>query len=107
MFDRLLEELRSTGISFKEGGWSTSPGTDYGAALLDGSAETVWADDAMQEQALSGSVHLFTRDAGRNQMLCVQSALSRAGVSWRLNSIQYEEDTRLTHYEWVFELETM
>lgn len=105
MLDRLMEELEKTGIAFKSGGWSAAPGTDYGAAALDGSAETVWADNVMVEQALGGTVDLFTRDEGLPQMKAVQAALNRAGVSWRLSSIQYEEDTRLTHYEWTFELE--
>lgn len=107
MYEQLLEKLKATGIPFEDGGWSVAPASDYGTAALDGSGAALWADDAMQEQAVSGTVHLFTRDAGRKQMQTVQAALNSAGVSWRLNSIQYEEGTRLTHHEWVFELEAM
>lgn len=107
MFERLLEELRKTGIAFERTAWATAPGTDYGVAALDGGGDTVWADDAMQEQALSGTVDLFTRDEGYPQMFAVQEALNRSGVSWRINSIQYEEGTGLMHYEWVFELEAI
>lgn len=107
MFDKLLEELRATGIDFAHAAWRAAPNTDYGTAALDGGGDTVWADDAMQEQALTGAVHLFTRDAGHAQMQAVQAALNRAGVCWRFTSSQYEEDTRLTHYEWAFELEAV
>ena len=31
-------------------------------------------------------------------------ALDAAGIAWYLNSIQYEEDTGLIHYEWVWEV---
>lgn len=107
MYERLMEELKSTGISFKEGGWRSAPGTDYGIVTIDGQAESVWADNAMQEQAITGTVHLFTRDDGKMQMKAVQNAMNRAGVSWRLDSRQFEEDTRLTHWAWGFELEAM
>ena len=26
------------------------------------------------------------------------------GLSWNLNSVQYEEDTKFIHYEWIFEV---
>lgn len=107
MFERLMELLKETDIAFREGGWSTAPAGDYGAAALDGGADTVWADDQMREQAMSGAVHLFTRDDGRRQMALVQDALNKSGASWRLSYIGYEEDTRLTHYEWSFEMEAM
>jgi hypothetical protein len=107
MYEQLLDELRRTGISFKDGGWRTSPGTDYGVLLMDGGGATIWADDVIQEQAITGAVHLFTRDDGRAQMQSVQAALARAGVCWRLESIRYEEGTRLTHYEWSIELEAL
>lgn len=107
MIETLLDELRSTGISFEDTGWSVAPGTDHGIVALEGGGEALWADDEMQEQAIRGAVHLFTADAGRGQMMAVQAALKRAGVGFRLSSIQYEANTRLTHYEWVFELEAM
>lgn len=106
-FDKLLCELRSTGIAFEDTGWSVAPGTDHGIVRIEGGADTVWADDAMQEQAVRGAVHLFTKDDGRGQMKAVQNAMNRAGVSWRFSSRQYEETTRLTHYEWIFELEAI
>lgn len=33
----------------------------------------------------------------------VQEALDEVS-SWQLNSIQYEDDTGLTHYEWTWEV---
>ncbi|MBP3657578.1 MAG: hypothetical protein J6K32_12925 [Clostridia bacterium] len=82
-----------------------APGTDHGILRLDGGAATVWADDQIQEQALSGSVHVFTADDGHSQMQSVQAAMTRAGIRWRLAYIQYEERSRLTHYTWNIELE--
>lgn len=35
----------------------------------------------------------------------IQNNMNRAqGVSWRLNSVQYEDDTNMIHYEWEFEV---
>ena len=34
-----------------------------------------------------------------------EASLNRCqGLTWRLNSIQYEEDTGFTHYEWEWEV---
>ena len=107
MLDRLMQELKATGLEFRRGGWAKAPATDYGAVALDGAGATVWADGAMVEQALTGTVDMYTRDEGIPQMLAVQQAFKRAGVSWRLNTVIYERDTRLTHYEWTFELEAV
>lgn len=107
MLNTLIDALNATGIAFKETGWSKAPGTDYGAVALDGSGASVWADDQMTEQAITGTVDLFTLDSGIAQMKSVQQALCDCKISWRLNTIQYEEDTGLTHYEWVFEMEAI
>ena len=34
----------------------------------------------------------------------VPAALEGIGAAWYLNSVQYEEDTGLTHWEWVWEV---
>lgn len=37
-------------------------------------------------------------------MESVPQALDRSGeIAWYLNSVQYEEDTELIHYEWAWE----
>ena len=107
MFEELKKALENTGIPFEETAWSPAPSADYGTIALDGQGESVWADDQMEHQAMQGTVDLFTHGPGRAQMQTVQTALDASGVSWRLNSIQYEENTKLTHYEWVFELEAI
>lgn len=70
----------------------------------DGAGEAVFANGSMQNQVLSGTVDLYTRTPDdRTLFNGVQNALN--GVcAWRLNSIQFEEDTGLTHYEWVWEV---
>lgn len=106
MLKRLLEKLRGTGIPFAETAWKKAPAGSYGVVDLDGQADAVWADNRMKAQAIEGTVDLFTRGSGEDAAKAVQSAMGECGVSWRLNSIQYEEDTGLRHFEWVFRTES-
>ena len=70
----------------------------------DTQAESVWADDRMQEQSIQGTVDYYTKTENDPAWRQIQEALSDARVSWRLNSIQYEQETKYIHYEWVWEL---
>lgn len=101
-YNAMITRLAATGIPFREAGWDEAPAAPWGVYAIDGSAEDLWGDSQMEHQVLTGTVDLFVMGPGRDQMQLVQQAL--AGVSWRLNSVQYESDTRLTHYEWVFEV---
>lgn len=70
----------------------------------DGAGDTVFGDGQMQNQAIAGTVDLYTDDPDNAELFeGVQAALN--GVcAWRLNFVQYEDDTGLTHYEWVWEV---
>ncbi len=69
----------------------------------DGSGDTLFADGRMQAQVITGTVDLFTLTPEDTALFqAIQTALD--GVcAWRLNSIQYEDDTGMTHYEWAWE----
>ena len=105
MYDRLIEHLKKTGIPFAEAAWSKAPKTDYGVYALDGAADTVWGDNRIIHQAMEGTVDLYTHGPDMEQAKQIQTALDAAGVSWQLSSTQFEEDTRLTHWEWIFQME--
>lgn len=70
----------------------------------DGSGETVWADGKMQEQVITGTIDYFTKVEYDPTFWTIQDALRDAGLSFRLESIQYEGDPKYIHYEWVFEV---
>ncbi len=72
----------------------------------DSQAAALWAGGAMIEQAIQGTIDYFTRTENDPQVMQIQSALTDADISWRLNSVQYEDDTRYIHYEWIFEVES-
>jgi hypothetical protein len=71
----------------------------------DGQANGEYADGKMQDQVIQGTIDYFTRTKNDPNVKEIQKALN--GVcSWWLNSVQYEDDTKYIHYEWVFETET-
>lgn len=81
------------------------PSPPYIVWAEDGAGDMVVANGRMQNQAIAGTVDLFTDDPENTALFDgVQAALDEV-CAWELNSIQYEDDTGLTHYEWVWEVE--
>lgn len=80
------------------------PASKYIVWAEDGAGDTVFANGGMQNQAITGTVDLFTDDPEDTTLFAgVQGALD--GVcAWRLNSVQHEGETGLTHYEWAWEV---
>lgn len=108
MYNNLITLLQALGIPYAEGAWNRAPQTgDYLVYALDGQGDSLWGDDAQQQQAILGSVDLFCRSVDRTNFEAVQNALKASGVSWHLNSISREPQNRLIHYEWAFELEVL
>ena len=73
----------------------------------------VWAEDGDNdlaannihaERCFEGTIDLFTKTEGDSLLAAVPAALEGIGAAYYLNSVQYEEDTGLLHYEWVFEV---
>src|SRR5665648_36728 len=70
----------------------------------DGQADSVWADGRMKEQTITGTIDYFTKIEYDPNFNAIQEALNEIGVSYQLNSIQYESDTKYIHTEWVFDI---
>jgi len=70
----------------------------------DGEGDSVSADDKKVEQSLTGTIDYFTKTEFDPVIKQIQDKLNEADISWKLNSVQYEEDTKYIHYEWVWEL---
>lgn len=70
----------------------------------DGQADSGHGDNRMITQVITGTVDYFTRMEDDPNFFAIQSALNGVDIAWRLNSIQFEDDTKLVHYEWVWEL---
>ena len=70
----------------------------------DTQADAVYADGKMKEQGIQGTIDLFTKTEYDPKFAQIQTALNNAGISFYLDSIQYEEDTKLIHYQWIFSI---
>lgn len=106
MYNELIKALRELHIPLAEYAWDVRPDTDYLVIGIDSEASSLQADDYKVNQAPQGTVDLFSKSNDREMMQSVQNVLNTfEGCAWYLNSVQYEDDTRLLHWEWVFSLE--
>ena len=70
----------------------------------DGQVDSVWAEGRMQEQVIQGTIDYFTKTENDPNVIAIQDALNSAEISFRLNSVQYEDETKYIHFEWLFEV---
>lgn len=62
------------------------------------------ADDRHAERAVEGTTDLYTQQEFDPWAGQFEAALDADGtIAWRLNSVQFEEDTGTWHYEWVWQ----
>lgn len=108
MFNTLLGLLQATGIPFKAYSWNPAPDNLYGILSLDSSPGSLFGDGKVQLQIVEGTVDLFLKDVSTENPIKVQEVLNDMdGCAWKLNSVQYEEDTHFIHWEWLIQLEMM
>lgn len=74
----------------------------------------VWQEDGVNdleadgrhiERAVTGTTDLYTKRENDPWKEAFEASMDNAPtIAWHLNSIQFEEDTGFTHYEWVWEV---
>ena len=72
----------------------------------------VWAEESEVENfvadnwkpggTIEGTIDLYTKDEDDDFIPQIPQALNSAGIAFELYSVQYEDETRFIHYEWVF-----
>ena len=71
----------------------------------DGEGDSVWSGNHQAEQVITGTIDYFTRTEFDPMIDNIQQALNNVeNIGWQLNSVQFEEDTNLIHYEWDFQV---
>jgi len=70
----------------------------------DGEASSGHADNKKTNQVIQGTIDYFTKTESDPNFDLIQEKLNSADIAWRINSIQYEEETKYIHYEWVWEM---
>lgn len=73
----------------------------------------VWAEDGegnsghadnKKNQVIQGTIDYFTKDDADPVVEEIQEALELYEISYKLNSVQYEDETEYIHYEWILSL---
>lgn len=101
--DELIRALEATEYPFAHFAWARAPDETYGTYSEDG-LNRLAGDDKSAEKARIVYVALFTKDDSGAPEETIEAALDSISCAWYLNTAQYEEDTRLIHYEWVVEV---
>ena len=71
----------------------------------DGEGDSLHSNNIKSEQVISGTIDYFTKIEYDTNVDLIQETLNNAEcLAWQLNSVQYEEETNLIHYEWSFEV---
>lgn len=70
----------------------------------DSEGSSVEGDDRKTNQSIQGTIDYFTRIEFDPMVDRIQEALRDAKISFYINSVQYEEETKYIHYEWVWEV---
>lgn len=60
------------------------------------------ADGAHAEISWQGTIDYFTRDEDDSAIQDIEDCLTDLDLTWYLNSVQYEEENGVVHYEWVW-----
>ena len=58
------------------------------------------ADNRKMEQNIVGTCDYFTKTEFDPTIDSIQEALDEMGLTWALQSVQYEDETQMIHYEW-------
>ena len=70
----------------------------------DSEGDTLETDNTKEVQTYQGTIDYFTKSDGDENIDKIQEELKKAKISFRLSSVQMEDETRYIHYEWVWEV---
>ena len=69
----------------------------------DGEGEILKADNAKAVITLQGSADYYTNEEFDSVIDALQAKLEALHLVWRLDSVLYEQETGLIHYNWKWE----
>lgn len=70
----------------------------------DGEGNSLYADNGIDEQVITGTIDLFTKTEYDEIIDNIQNALEQNLISFQLYDVSYETDTEYIHYQWKFEV---
>lgn len=99
--NKLETALATTGIPYAHYAWDIAPNGQPFIVWAEDEGDELVLDERNSERITTGTVDLFTRDPSKRAT--VETAFrSIDGFYWRTNSVQYEDETKLLHFEWTF-----
>lgn len=63
-----------------------------------------YADGLHAEKTVTGTTDLFTFQEFDPWRDLLEESFDTSGIAWELNSVQFEPDTQMWHYEWTWEV---
>lgn len=99
-----LNSIKGVSVSHYHA-WKRNP--PYIVWAEDGSGAQLSGDNRMVAQAIQGTIDLYTDKEGDPLVNQIQAALNTDQIALSLNGSGYEEETKLIHYEWIFEVSNM
>ena len=60
------------------------------------------SDNRIGERYVTGTTDLFTKQEFDPWKDALEASFNAGRIAWRLNSVQYEEETGFYHYEWAW-----
>ena len=91
------------GPKFVAWAWDAIPNADAWGVVAPDGARADWAGSRLDDQAITGTVDLFTRGNVADAKEAVEGVLNASGMAWRLADILYDEASRSVHLSWDFE----
>lgn len=79
-------------------------GDSYAVWAEDSEGSSIEADNRKGEQSIQGTLDYFTKTDKDPKVDEIQEAFKAAEISFYLESVQYEDETKYIHYEWVWEV---
>lgn len=70
----------------------------------DSEGQSQHADNHKVEQVIEVTIDYYTLTEYDAMVDSIQDALNDSQIAWSLNSFQYEDETKLLHYEWLLEV---
>lgn len=100
--DRIKTALQTTGYDFAHCAWRKAPPGDYGTYMENEGAD-LEANGKHVERGTVGYIDYFTRDDSGAPRDAIEAALDGICI-YKLESVQFENETGYMHYEWRFAL---
>lgn len=72
----------------------------YGVWTEEGESDSFNADNGKKEQVIEGSLDFYTETEFDPFIDDIQGVLDSTCCGWVLESVQYEDETKLIHYSW-------